>query len=148
VEARQLVWDLRSGTLEQGGLPNVIRELGDRIFDGGSTGFTMTVTGTPRRCAPAVDQHLMRIAQEALGNAARYAGAESVHVGLEYRDDAVRLEVSDNGRGLNGSERDGNSAGHYGLRIMQERADQIGARFRVDTGVGRGTRIEVLVPNP
>ena len=146
VEARRLVWDLRSGTLEENGLPHVLHESGGHTFGGTRTRFSMTVSGAPRRCAPAIEHHLMRIAQEALGNAARYADATAVHLGLDYQDKVVRLEVSDNGRGLHVTSQEVPFSGHYGLRIMKERAEKIGATFQVRTSPGEGTRIEIIAP--
>lgn len=146
VEARQLVWDLRSGTLAESGLAQVIRESGERIFEGRDARFTMSVVGTPVRCAREIEQHLLRIAQEALRNAARYADAATVRLLLEYHGGGITLEVHDDGRGLPRREEFGETLDHFGFRIMHERAQQIGAAFHVESSPGQGTRISVQVP--
>jgi signal transduction histidine kinase/ligand-binding sensor domain-containing protein len=146
VEARRFVWDLRSGTLEENGLPHVLQESGSHTFGESRTQFTMRVSGAPRRCPAAVEHHLMRIAQEALSNAARYAEATTVHLDLHYEDGVVRMQVADDGRGLQNSGDAGRHRDHYGLRIMEERAAAIGATFQVMTSPGEGTRIEVVMP--
>jgi len=145
-EARQAVWDLRSAHPDEGSLPRVLQESGERAFAGKPTRFEMTVTGTLRRCAPAIDSTLLRIAREALCNAARHAEATSVSLTLGYRTDAVVLQVSDNGRGCEATDYASELPGHYGFLIMKERSEQAGGRFHVDTSPGRGTRIEVTIP--
>src|SRR5690606_38799892 len=53
-EARQAVWDLRSAHPDGGDLPQILRESGMRAFHGKPTQFEIAVTGSPRRCDPAV----------------------------------------------------------------------------------------------
>jgi signal transduction histidine kinase len=144
-EARQVVWDLRSSSADDGGLPTLLRESGERILAGGCD-FSMTSVGTPVRCAAPIEQHVLRIAQEALRNAARYANATSVRLMLEYRDGSLLLEIVDDGSGFEIPDAATQAAGHYGFLIMRERAEQIGGRFVVESAPGRGTRIEVIVP--
>ncbi len=145
-EARQVVWDLRSPGWDEGGLPTQLRASGERTFAGRRSRFTMTITGTPVRCATSIEQHVLRIAQEALRNAARYADAADVTLVLEYRADSLVLEVVDDGSGFDMSEPAAHATGHYGFLIMRERAEQVGGRFVVESAPGRGTRIEVIVP--
>jgi signal transduction histidine kinase len=148
VEARQVVWELRSPSGEESNLPRRIREAAERAFAGKPVSVEFTVTGTPRQCDAAVERHLFRIAQEALGNASRYAEAQRVIVTLEYRTESVRLEIKDDGRGVSFDQDGPESVGHYGFLIMRERAEQIDGRFHVDSGPRQGTRIEVDVPTP
>jgi signal transduction histidine kinase len=145
-EARQAVWDLRSEHPEEEDLPRVLRESGERAFAGKHTRFETTVVGTPRRCAPSVEQHLLRIAREALCNAARHADASSVNLTLDYRTDAIVLRVTDDGRGCPTAEVAGEAPGHYGFVIMRERTEQAGGQFRVETSPGQGTQVEVTIP--
>jgi len=86
---------------------------------------------------------LLRIAQEALTNARRHADPSVVRVSVGVADGAVRLSVSDNGRGFDPAL--GRSSG-YGLRSMRERAELIGGRLTIETGVQDGTRVTVEVP--
>jgi signal transduction histidine kinase len=92
-----------------------------------------------------MEQHLLRIAREALCNAARHAQSTVVHLTLEYRRDAVLLRISDDGCGCQASDCTGELVGHYGFQIMRERAAQAKGQFRIDTGPGRGTQIEVAI---
>jgi signal transduction histidine kinase len=145
-EAREAIWDLRSENLEERDLPHALRHFGERTFEDSSARFEMTVAGTPRRCPPPAEKHLLRIAREALCNAARHAQATLVQVTLEYAQDRITLRISDDGCGCQASDCTGDAPGHYGFQIMKERAEQARGHFRVDTIQGRGTRIEVAVP--
>lgn len=144
-EARQAIWDLRSASLEEGDLPTALRVLGERTFEGNTARFEMTVTGTPRPCGADTEQHLLRIAREALCNAARHAQATLVYLTLEYRKDLVLLRISDDGCGCQASKCTGDVLGHYGFQIMRERAAQAEGQFRINTAPGRGTAIEVAI---
>jgi signal transduction histidine kinase/ligand-binding sensor domain-containing protein len=145
-EARQAVWDLRSEVPDDQDIPGVLRESGERAFAGRPMQFEMKVTGEPRPCPPAIERHLLRIAREALSNAARHSDATSVTLTLDYRPSDLVLRVADNGRGCQTSDLAGRAPGHYGFLIMKERADQIGGRFEVAAGPERGTTIEVTIP--
>ena len=88
-----------------------------------------------------VRETLVRIAREAVTNAARHARANSISV--ELTDGAVPvLRVADDGVGFDPDE--GRAAG-YGLDNIRERADQIGAALRINSRHGRGTEIEVEI---
>jgi len=87
-------------------------------------------------------QHLYRIAQEALSNAARHAHASRIALELRGSDDELRLQVQDNGAGLP-AELPG---GGMGLRIMAYRAQIVGGQFVVEQAPGGGTRVSCRVP--
>lgn len=87
-----------------------------------------------------------RIVQEALGNAVRHSGADSVMVLLDEDEDEVRLVISDNGRGFAHDDRYGTAKRpSWGVTIMRERAELCGGRFSLESVPGSGTRITVSV---
>ena len=94
---------------------------------------------------PDVGDCLYRVAQEALTNVLKHAGATRVQVILtDGADDTVRLQVVDNGRGINrapGTARDG-----LGLVGMRERVAAINGTLRVASEEGAGTTVEAVVP--
>jgi PAS domain S-box-containing protein len=82
---------------------------------------------------------LLRILQEALANVRRHSAARNVEVGLRTDDQAILIEVSDDGRGFDtGSARAG-----VGLSAMRERAEGLGAHFEVRSRPGQGTEVTV-----
>jgi signal transduction histidine kinase len=85
-----------------------------------------------------VATHLYRIAQEAIGNAIKHAQAKSIVLSLKQSDGELTLTVKDNGHGF---ERGSSVTEGMGLRIMEYRADMIGARLRVDSTIGKGTTV-------
>ena len=89
---------------------------------------------------PEVQIALYRIAQEALNNTGKHAAAQRAVIHLRRRVDGVGLHLSDDGRGFDPGH---TPPGHLGLGIMHERARAIGARLRIESRPGGGTRIHV-----
>jgi signal transduction histidine kinase len=105
--------------------------LADRVRETTRVGCTFAPAGTPR-LPDAAASHLLRIAQEAVANALRHAGATRVWIALAASEAATELRVGDDGRGFTTAA--AASAGGLGLKLMRYRAGRIGAAFRVDTG--------------
>lgn len=91
---------------------------------------------------------LYRVAQEGLRNALHHAGATNVAIRLYAENGAVRLIVSDNGRGFVAPERlsEFAHAGHYGLLGMQERVAWAGGHLQILSQAPGGTAITVVLP--
>ncbi len=84
---------------------------------------------------------LLRVLQEALANARRHSGARNVEVGLRTDDEAIQIEVADDGRGFDpGSARAG-----VGLSGMRERVEGLGGKIEVRSRPGEGTKVTVRV---
>jgi len=143
---RDVMADLRPPGLDEMGLLAALTEHVRQVAD--RSGFSATITGTPLtpRLPPAAEIMLFRIAQEALVNVAKHAGATEVAIRLESDPGAVALTIADNGLGFDSAARPKLASGHLGMVNMQERAESIGARLRVESAPGRGTRITVEVP--
>ena len=94
---------------------------------------------------PEVVEALARIVREATGNAVRHGHAAHIAVDLDDVDlddrAGLRLRVTDNGCGFDPEAVHGEDA--FGLISMRERAEALGAAFRVESASGAGTRIEV-----
>jgi signal transduction histidine kinase len=85
---------------------------------------------------------LLRILQEALANVRRHSEARNVEVGLRMDDEAIVIEVADDGRGFDpGSARAG-----VGLSAMRERVEGLGGKIEVRSRPGEGTKVTVMVP--
>jgi signal transduction histidine kinase len=89
--------------------------------------------------SPREREAVVRIASEAVTNAARHSGAETLRVYLERLDAGLRLGIIDDGEGFDEEQpRHG-----YGLVTMRDRADALGARLRIDSRRGAGTKVEL-----
>jgi signal transduction histidine kinase len=137
--ARQ-AWMLARGlspvTLESHGLMSALRELtanSGKLFHIGCRFDCPRPVLVPNN---AVATHLYRIAQEAITNAVKHGHARSIVVTLRRTRSSVTLAVADNGNGL---PRDVRTVQGMGLRIMQYRADTIGASLSFERANRRGT---------
>jgi signal transduction histidine kinase len=144
-DARTSIWDLRSPMLETRDLPTALHELGERAASENAIAFSSSVVGQQRRVSPKVENHLLRIGQEAITNAVRHAGAARIELELRFEDRRLSLRVKDDGHGFAVEQIERND-GHYGLRSMRERALEIGAEFKVSSASGAGTEVLTLVP--
>jgi two-component system, chemotaxis family, CheB/CheR fusion protein len=93
----------------------------------------------------ATATHLYRIAQEAVGNAAKHSRARDVLISLTRDDDRLRLEIHDNGIGIPAQPA---ASGGVGLRLMEHRCAAIGGRFMIGPRAGGGTIVSCSVPFP
>lgn len=146
-EARQSIRDLRSPILQTRDLVTALRETGERLT-AGRVSFAYDATGPARRAPAKIEEHVLRIAQEAIANALRHATPETVTVNLTYTTDSLALRVADDGAGFDPEGLLGETDTHWGIVSMQERAAQIEARFKLLSQPGRGTAVELLVPLP
>jgi signal transduction histidine kinase len=144
-DSRSTIRELRSVALEQRGLPAAIEELLKPLAEAAGAGFEMEVTGTQARLAGTVELNLLRIAQEAVSNAAKHSRASKIAVKLSYGADSVSLEVRDDGNGFAMQVPDVES-GHFGLRGMHERAEKINGQLRLESNLGKGTLVSVAAP--
>ena len=146
-EARNVVAYLRPTVLDDFGLATALRLLVERLSNEGlRTSYEETLGG--ERLPEVVETALFRVAQEALTNVRKHARADRVHVALELRDQAVRLQVRDWGRGFaSESITDGaNASEKVGLSSMRERVALLGGRFEIHSEPGAGTVVEAEVP--
>ena len=145
-EARRYVWDLRSQSLDERDLPAALAEMTRRLTAESGVQTQFSVGGTFRPLGPQVENNLLRIGQEAVGNAVRHARAKNVSVSLDFGAREVRLEVKDDGRGFDPDAYKGDGGGHFGLVGMRERAEQMGGTASVNSAPGAGTEVVVRVP--
>jgi len=97
------------------------------------------------RFGPEAETAIYRVVQEALHNVAKHAQAKNVAVQVGREQNNIKLLVEDDGIGF---VQKGVSRGRsFGLAGMKERIAALGGTVRVRTGKGRGTRIEVTVPD-
>ena len=142
-ELRGLIFELRPPDLERDGLCGVLRKHVDvlRQRQSGEINLELEdgIGGDPER-----DAEILRIAQEALHNALRHAGAEHVTVRLRADNEELVLEVEDDGVGFDPSAPELRSK-RLGLTSMEERATRLGGRLEIDSRPGAGTSVHLAV---
>jgi signal transduction histidine kinase len=141
-EVRRTVWDLGPAELAGCALGDAIRSrLASTPVEGGAQ-VAFATSGEPRRFPRGVELALLRIAQEAVGNALQHARAAQVQVALDYDAHGGRLTVRDDGAGFDPAAcLAGPPAQSFGLRSMRRRARYIGADFDCLSAPGAGTTI-------
>ncbi len=142
-EARRSVWDLRSQALESSDLPSALSETVKRLVADTSIQSQVQVSGTYRQLSRTIEDHLLRIGQEAITNAIKHARAQNLRVELNYVAESVKLRVQDDGCGFDPRH---SPNGHFGLVGMRERVAQIGGQLIVNSRQNEGTEIIVEVP--
>ena len=151
-DARQSIWALRTQDADETTLPVKLR----RIAEGaGGNGLKskFSLFGAYRPLPAETERELLRIAQEAVHNVKKHAGAGQVWVELKYEPGTIALEVRDDGRGINldrvnPSFPGHTGSGHFGLTGMRERAAAIGGELDVESAQGAGTSVRLRAPAP
>ena len=144
-EMRSLLVELRPSALTDTELGDLLRLLGNAFT--GRTNIPVAVTVTGEGILPAeVQAVLYRICQEAFNNIAKHAKASQVEIHVLHEPGTFELYIQDDGRGFDTAEQ--MPPGHYGLSMMRERAETVGAVLTVMSQVGRGTEIAIRWSQP
>ncbi len=141
-EMRALLLEMRPPQLEGLCFQDAIAALADAYTS--RLGMAVTADIAPVALSANAENGLLRMIQEALSNAVRHANATAIHLALAAQGEMAVLTVTDNGQGFDPA---GNDQPYgLGLRLMQERVNELGGRFALESAAGQGTRIEIQVP--
>ncbi|MBW4442068.1 MAG: DUF4118 domain-containing protein [Plectolyngbya sp. WJT66-NPBG17] len=142
-EARRSVAALRLQLLDEGNLQSALHRLITQMRAVTDTALIYEVKGTAYSLPAEVEHNLLRIGQEALTNAIKYANAGEIWLELAYDDNQCSLCVKDDGQGFGvGSIL---PIGGFGLLGISERAEQMGSQLTIKSQPGQGTEIKVIV---
>jgi signal transduction histidine kinase len=139
-EMRALLLELRPAALTERPLGESLRHLTQAMSNRTRSPVTLTLEGD-RLLPPEVQVALYRITQEALNNAARHTRANQISVALDCQPEQVALRIRDDGGGFNLEDV---LPDRLGLSIMQERAEDVGARLEIESQPGLGTQVAVV----
>jgi signal transduction histidine kinase len=144
-EMRTLIFELRPHGLKQDGLVQALRNQAAAVE--GRSGLSVTVEADEdgTRLPLEAEEALYRVAQEALHNVVKHAGASWARIRLQVANGAVSLTVEDDGSGFD-PERV--PRGHLGLTGMRQRLDRFSGELTIASRPGSGTTVSVSMPIP
>lgn len=141
---RRIATELRPGMLDDLGLAAAIEWQAQEFSQ--RTGIRLDIKLPEMEVNPDRERAtaIFRVFQETLTNITRHSKATHVQVQLDTVDDSMRLQVRDNGVGFEQAKVQAKRS--LGLLGMQERAEILGGRFQVESAVGKGTTVTMIVP--
>ncbi len=143
-EMRALLAELRPSTLTDSNLSDLLHLLGNALS--GRTNIPVAVTVTGEFNLPAeVQVAFYRVCQETLNNVAKHAKASQVEINLKQEGAVIELHIRDDGQGFDPKQ---TFSGHYGLSMMRERAEAVGALLSVASQPGHGTELAIRWTKP
>ncbi len=142
-EMRALIFELRPESLESEGLVAALTKLAAVLQARHHIEVKAQFADEEPDAPMPVKEALYRVAQEALHNVVKHAGATRITIALANEDDQLALEISDNGRGFDVN---GNFAGHLGLRSMHERVERINGSLTITSSLCHGTQLVATAP--
>ncbi len=140
-ELRLSLFELRSEVDRYGGLATAIADYARTVGQSAGLRVHLSLDESTARLPAATEAELLRIAQEAITNARKHAGAENLWVTCTIDPPYAEIEVSDDGHGMV----DRPKEGRYGLAIMAERAERIRGRLEIRPRIPTGTTVAVVL---
>jgi signal transduction histidine kinase len=128
-------------TLQNLGLQAALEQRADELHE--RIGVAVELDLQALELESSIRQALFAVAQGALSNVERHAGASRVSLRLTSENGTVMLAVADNGRGFVDG---GGSNSGRGLKLLRHRIESLGGTFTVFSAPDDGTRIEVRLP--
>jgi ligand-binding sensor domain-containing protein/signal transduction histidine kinase len=139
-----IVWATNPGKDRMGDLLHRMRRFAGEVFAARGIGHTFRAEGIDdtRRVDPDFRRHVYLLLKESVTNAARHSGCKQVDVVVEVAQGRLRLQVKDDGKGFDTTER----ADGHGLGTMGRRAEELGGRLTIASRPGEGTTVRAEVP--
>jgi len=147
VDIRESIISLRATLSEQGLLPTLTKYLAKYEKNYGiQTRLEGSEIFADEIFEPLVEVQLLRIMQEALTNVRKHANAGCVRIVFALEDSWARVSILDDGRGFDSKVFSAGMEEHIGLRVMRERAEDVGGGLSLKSASGQGTELVVRVP--
>lgn len=145
-DVRLSVWGLRSRAGEKFDLVNALNISSQQVANGAEIKVQIETSGDVRSLPETLEENLLRIAQEAITNAVKHSGANTVKVELQFSLEKVVLQIKDDGKGFDPENCEGPNEGHFGLLGIRERAERMNGVANIRSTAGTGTCVCVEVP--
>jgi signal transduction histidine kinase len=141
-EMRAMLLELRPVALEDAGLAAALDDL-CRAYEA-RLGISISADVGALRLEPQVEHAVLRVVQEAVGNAVRHGQPERIELRVAENGGQVMVVVRDDGRGFDPQRVAGRHG--MGLELMRERVGELGGTFEVASAPEQGTTVRVLLP--
>jgi signal transduction histidine kinase len=141
-ETRRTLQALRASPIEDLGLVLALRNLAEEAVARTDATLALDLPGEPLSAPAEVEHGIYRIAEEAIENVVRHAGARGISLTLQNLGDRLELRVTDDGCGF---DRARQPDGSFGLRGMVERSKMLGGALSVESAPGKGTTVSFAV---
>ena len=145
-ELRYCLWDLRNSALEKPNMDDAIRQtLAPHL---GDTALHIRFNVPRERISDKTAHAIMRIVRELSVNAVRHGAATAIRVAGSVEDYKLLFSVQDNGSGFDPDNCPGAAQGHFGLTGIRERVDVFEGEMKIDSKIGRGSKITIMLNIP
>ena len=147
-EARAMIAALQPAALSQTSLMGALDRMAQGFAAAADLNIEVEADGEVTQLPMKLEAVLLRIAQGAVGNVAKHAQATRARITVSYSDDAVRVDIVDNGVGFDVKAVESRPAGlgHIGLAAMKRRAEEVSGEVVIESSPGNGTAVSVSVP--
>jgi two-component system sensor histidine kinase DegS len=147
-EVRKIIFNLRPMALDDLGLTPTLRKYIQDVEDKTKMHTKFEVVGRDMRLPSGMEVAIFRLVQECVTNALKHAKATSVNLEITFQKQMVKITIQDNGVGFNVelTEARASAGSHFGLMGMRERVELLEGRLDIESAIGEGTRISMLIP--
>ena len=147
-KVREFIFDLRPMMLDDLGLNPTLKKSVEDFEQKSGLACNLTITGKDQRMPPHVEVTIFRVVQELLKNIRNHAQATHIQIALNVTDDKATVAIEDDGSGFDVSEAmaAANQRKTIGLTTIKDQLDMLAGEFKLESDLGRGTRVEFWIP--
>lgn len=147
-QIRTMLFDLRPVILETQGLAPALESYAKRLRLANDFDVNLEIKDFSGRLDAKTEAAIFSIVQEAVGNARKHAHATHLELGIARHDGNLVVTVRDDGQGFDVAQvdRSYDQCGSLGLLNMRERAEMLNGEFSIESAIGQGTLVKLVVP--
>jgi PAS domain S-box-containing protein len=147
-DIRESIFSLKTGSGEHWSFIPALKEYIDKFQANYSirTELFLSAGIDEHTFTPGPGAQLLRVIQEAMTNARKHSGANSLRVRMERGDTMAQISITDDGRGFDTRRLERSDGDHFGLVFMRERMAKINGALKIDSIPGKGTTLTLDVP--
>ena len=148
-DVRKIIYDLRPMSLDDLGLLPTLQRYIMTYQEESKIFVSFKTRGTFNEITPVISLTVFRLVQEAINNIKKHAQASKVIINLEFLEKELKLYIADNGKGFDINSKKVNSEdvnSGFGLISMRERVELLNGKIEIDSILGKGTKLNIIVP--